>query len=55
MPACVGACKKEGGNALHVGDLNNADSNVGQLVAKRAVKRLKEDLGTDPKVFYIGL
>ena len=55
MPACVEACGKEGGGALFVGDLNDPESDVTRLVINRAVKRLKEDLGTEPKVHYIGL
>jgi len=38
-----------------VGDLNVPDSDVSTLVATRPVKRLREDLGTEPKVYYIGL
>lgn len=55
MPACVEACEKHGGKALFVGDLNDPSSNVSKLVKDVAVKRLKEDLGTEPKVYYIGL
>ena len=55
MPACVEACAKQGCGALSVGDLNDNSSNVSQLIAKSAVKRIREDLGTEPKVFYIGL
>lgn len=55
MPACVEACEKAGAGALNVGDLNDAQSTVSALVSSRAVKRMKEDLGTEPKVFYIGL
>ena len=55
MPACVEACEKLGAEALFVGDLNDPDSNVSTLVTSKAVKRLKEDLGTEPKVYYLGL
>jgi Fe-S-cluster-containing dehydrogenase component len=54
-PACVEACRREGGGALTVGDLNDPDSEVSRLIAGRPVKRLREDLGTEPKVYYIGL
>jgi Fe-S-cluster-containing dehydrogenase component len=55
MPACVEACKKTGAGALAVGDLNDPDSNVSRLVMNNSVKRIREDLGTEPKVYYIGL
>jgi molybdopterin-containing oxidoreductase family iron-sulfur binding subunit len=55
IPACVEACANIGAGALMVGDLNDPESDVAKLVTNAAVKRLKEDLGTDPKVHYIGL
>ncbi|MEJ2246854.1 MAG: 4Fe-4S dicluster domain-containing protein [Acidobacteriota bacterium] len=55
MPACVEACAKQGCDALYVGDLNDHSSEVSQLITKSAVKRIREDLGTEPKVYYIGL
>ncbi|NIP44581.1 MAG: 4Fe-4S dicluster domain-containing protein [candidate division Zixibacteria bacterium] len=55
MPACVEACQKVGAGAIVVGDLNDPDSEISEIVARRAVKRIKEDLGTEPKVHYIGL
>ena len=55
MPACVEACASQGGGALFVGDLNDHSSDVSQLIAKSAVKRIREDLGTEPKVYYMGL
>jgi molybdopterin-containing oxidoreductase family iron-sulfur binding subunit len=54
-PACVEACNNAGANALFVGDLNDRTSDVSQLISTVAVKRLKEDLGTEPKVYYVGL
>lgn len=55
IPACVEACEGIGAGALFVGDLNDAKSNVSKLITSSSVKRLKEDLGTVPKVYYIGL
>jgi molybdopterin-containing oxidoreductase family iron-sulfur binding subunit len=55
QPSCVEACQQAGANAIYVGDLNDPDSEVSQLIASRAVKRIREDLGTEPKVHYIGL
>jgi len=55
QPACVEACAQEGGGALIVGDLNDPESDITRIMSRFAVKRLKEDLGTEPKVYYIGL
>ena len=54
-PACVEACEATGASAIKVGDLNVPDSDVSTLIATKPVKRLREDLGTEPKVYYIGL
>ncbi|MHC4304071.1 MAG: sulfate reduction electron transfer complex DsrMKJOP subunit DsrO [Planctomycetota bacterium] len=54
-PACVEACKGCGAGALCVGDLNDPDSEVSKLIAENSVKRIRADLGTEPKVHYIGL
>lgn len=54
-PACVEACGKVGAEALMAGDLKDPDSPISGLVAGSAVKRIREDLGTEPKVYYIGL
>jgi molybdopterin-containing oxidoreductase family iron-sulfur binding subunit len=55
LPACVEACAAAGPGAIAVGDLNDPDSIVSQLIARHPVKRIRDDLGTDPKVHYIGL
>jgi molybdopterin-containing oxidoreductase family iron-sulfur binding subunit len=54
-PACVEACETAGASALCVGDLDDPESDVSRLIAGNSVKRLREDLGTEPKVYYIGL
>ncbi|MFH1574858.1 MAG: sulfate reduction electron transfer complex DsrMKJOP subunit DsrO [Acidobacteriota bacterium] len=54
-PACVAACNRIGVRALLVGDLNDPESEVSRLIAGNPVKRIREDLGTEPKVYYIGL
>jgi tetrathionate reductase subunit B len=54
IPACVEACRQKTG-ALSFGDLNDPDSEVSRLIADNPIKRLRADLGTEPKVFYIGL
>ena len=55
MPACAEACEKSGAGAIVVGDLNNPDSRISGLITSSSVKRIREDLGTEPKVYYIGL
>jgi molybdopterin-containing oxidoreductase family iron-sulfur binding subunit len=55
QPACVAACAKIGVGALTVGDLNDSQSGVSRLIASNSTKRIREDLGTEPKVHYIGL
>jgi tetrathionate reductase subunit B len=54
-PACVTACERAGARALAVGNLNDPDSDVSRLIRTQSVKRLREELGTEPKVFYVGL
>lgn len=54
-PACVEACEKAEAGALVVGDLNDPDSDVSRLISSHSVKRIREDLGTEPKVYYVGL
>jgi len=54
-PACVEACERQNAKALAVGDLNDPESEVSKLIAGNSVKRIREDLGTEPKVYYIGL
>lgn len=50
LPACVTTCI---GKATYFGDLNDSESLVLHLSSLPNVYRLKEELGTDPKVFYI--
>ena len=55
QPACVTACERAGGGAFVFGDLNDPDSDISRLVAANQARGLREDLGTHPKVYYIGL
>jgi molybdopterin-containing oxidoreductase family iron-sulfur binding subunit len=50
LPACVTTCI---GRATYFGDANSPSSLVSQLIAKPNVMRLKEDQGTEPRVYYL--
>ncbi len=49
-PACVVTCPV---GARHFGDLNDPESNVSKLLRGRVTYRLREDLGTSPRVYYL--
>lgn len=50
LPACVSSCI---GRATLFGDANDPGSLVAQMIALPGTFRLKEELGTQPRVFYI--
>jgi len=50
MPACVQTCPAE---AMYFGDLENPRSKVSILARSKRVFRLLEELGTEPKVFFL--
>ena len=50
LPYCVEACPA---NARIFGDLDDPDSQVRRLLGKYRAMRLREELGTEPKVYYI--
>jgi len=50
LPACVTTCI---GYATFFGDANDPESLVSNLISKPNAMRLKEELGTQPKVHYL--
>ncbi|MFN3929177.1 MAG: 4Fe-4S dicluster domain-containing protein [Thermoflexus sp.] len=50
LPECVVTCI---GRATYFGDANDPESLVSELIAQPNVMRLKEELGTEPKVYYL--
>lgn len=51
LPACVNTCI---GNATYFGDASDPESLVSQLIATPRVARLREEMGTKPRVYYLG-
>ena len=49
-PACVVACPT---GARVFGDLNDPNSNVSKLLKQNVSYRLRDDLGTGPRVYYL--
>jgi len=49
-PACAKTCT---GHAIHFGDFNDPESEVSRLLRERQAIRLKEELGTQPNVYYL--
>lgn len=49
-PACVNICPV---NARHFGNLKDPNSTVAKIIKSRPTLRLREDLGTEPSVYYI--
>jgi molybdopterin-containing oxidoreductase family iron-sulfur binding subunit len=50
LPACVTTCI---GRATFFGDASDEESLVSELIARPNVMRLKEELGTKPRVYYL--
>lgn len=52
LPACVETCVA---NARVIGDINDKNSKVREILSKHQVSVLKKEAGTKPNVFYIGI
>jgi molybdopterin-containing oxidoreductase family iron-sulfur binding subunit len=50
LPACTSTCI---GEATYFGDANDSESLVAELIGRPNVMRLKEELGTEPRVYYL--
>lgn len=50
LPECVVSCI---GRATYFGDMNDPKSLVSELIASPNAMRLKEEMGTNPKVYYL--
>jgi len=50
LPACVLSCM---GRATHFGDILDPRSLISEMIGQANVMRLKEELGTEPKVYYL--
>ena len=50
LPSCVTTCI---GYATYFGDTNNRSSLVSELISQPNVSRLKEEMGTEPRVYYL--
>lgn len=52
LPACVNTCNAR---ARIFGDLNDPNSAVSRFIASNPVQTLRAGMGTEPRVFYVGL
>ncbi len=50
LPACTTTCI---GRATYFGDVNDPDSLVSELIVSPNAMRLKDELGTEPRVYYL--
>ncbi len=51
LPACVANCPV---GTLHFGDFDDPESHVSQMLGQRKSFQLLAELGTDPRVYFVG-
>ncbi len=51
LPACVAICPT---HTLHFGDLDDPNSEVSKILQKEHWFHLLEEIGTKPRVYYVG-
>ncbi len=54
-PACVEACAAAGHQAILFGDLNDPHSAISTKLRELGASRVRNDLGTNPGIFYRGI
>ncbi len=54
-PACVEACHTNGGGGMQFGKFNQNDNGILKVVRGGRAQQLRADLGTNPKVYYVGI
>ncbi|MEA3291932.1 MAG: 4Fe-4S dicluster domain-containing protein [Pseudomonadota bacterium] len=54
-PACVEACNAEAEGAMLFGDLNDPNSEIAQRLQQVSSRQIREDLGLNTGVRYVGL
>jgi len=54
-PACVEACAATGHQALVFGDLNDPESLISKKLHELGAAQIRDDLGTNPGVYYRGI
>lgn len=50
LPACAESCPAD---AIYFGDLDDRESHVRELAESTRARRVMDDLGTEPKVYYL--
>lgn len=54
-PACVVACREKGEGAMTFGDFGDPDSEITKMVQTSKAQQIRPDLGTGPRVWYMGI
>jgi Fe-S-cluster-containing dehydrogenase component len=51
----VEACRESGGGGMKFGNFGKKDSEISKIVRSGKAQQLRADLGTNPRVFYVGI